>query len=36
MEEKGGKNLMLVGPFERAGLYHGYIEFIEKYMVYII
>jgi hypothetical protein len=35
MEEKGWKNLMLVAPFERAGLYHGYIEVIEKYMVHI-
>jgi len=26
---------MLVGPFDRAGLYHGYNEVIEKYMVHI-
>jgi hypothetical protein len=35
MEERGGKNFMLLGPFERAGLYHGYIEVMEKYMVHI-
>jgi len=26
---------MFVDPFERAGLYHGHVEVIEKYMVHI-